>query len=272
MKRLMLPACVMALLPALVGAQSEAQRAVDEALGNLRSASSLWLRLDANETTGSNTRARAIHTFWARSFDPQGQMVAKAEMRDFDQGALATRLVGDGLTFWRHDVKANTYSAKRYGAYSGGVPPTYLQTLLQGLTSASEGHGTYLARLLKETYGSSGAHFSGWVPADLGPVLLTSGSRNDPVFPSRTYTATPEREFAMFYAQLPGAERSLVFELDTSSGRRLLAIYFAERDTVGRLGRLREWTSTVWPNILPAGVTFEFAIPAGATPIAFRGG
>lgn len=261
-------------VPALGLAQASApDLAVQQAFASLRTTWNLWLRLDGSETVGSRSTPLTTDLFWSRAANPNGQVVSRLEARTYRNGTLHQRLVGDGVVFWRYDAKANTYGAKPYGNYDGSMPPSYLSDLLQTFTSVADGPDAYLARLLREACGGTGA--TRWMPADLTPFLHTSGSLQDPLVPWRTFDATPKREFAIYNAALPGSDRLLAFELERDAdpnppNYRLAAVAFAERSAVGTRARLVEWRIEVRPNAIPPSADFTFTIPNGAKPIVFR--
>ncbi|MCB8933605.1 MAG: hypothetical protein M9921_06480 [Fimbriimonadaceae bacterium] len=263
-------------LPAWAAAQPfTPDAAVQQAFAALRPTWNLWLRLDGSDTVGSKVTALATDVYWSRTTNASGQIVTRLEARSYRNGSLATRLVGDGVVFWRYDAAANTYGAKPYGNYDGSMPPSYLSDLLQTFTSVANGTDGYLARLLREACGGATATFTRWMPADLAPLLHTSGSLQDPIVPWRTFDATPKLEFAIYRAALPGSDRVLAFELQRDPdpnppNYRLGAISYAERGLVGNRAHVVEWRIEARPNAIPPTADFTFTIPAGAKPVVFR--
>ena len=254
---------------------SAADVAVGEALTRLRTTGDLWAQLSGTESLGTTVTPVVTDLMWSRKFLPSGLLSARLDARSFRNGRLAAQTVGDGKTVWRHSVPDNTYSALIYGSEDGSVPPTYLSTLLQTLTSYADGPDGYLSRLLRETYGGSMARFTQWMPASLTPRLLETGAVNDPNVPGRTFVATATTSYAIYAARLPASDRVLAFELERDAvpmapNYRLQRIYYSERGPVGTRTRLLEWTTSVTAGWLPAYANFTFAIPAGARAVPIR--
>ncbi len=254
---------------------SSADVAVGEALARLRTSGDLWVQLSGTDSMDSTVSPVVTDLSWSRRFLPTGQLNVRLDVRSFRNGALAAQTVGDGKTVWRLDVAPNTFAAQLYGTEAGGVPPTYLSTLLQTFTSVSDGPDASLARLVRETYGGSSARFTQWMPACLTPRLLNAGTVNDPNVPGRKFVAGPTVEYAIYSARLPASDRVLAFELGRDAAPqapnyRLTKVFYSERGPVGNRTRLLEWTVSLSPGTLPGYATFAFTIPPGARPVPIR--
>lgn len=240
-----------------------ATQAVKWAFQTFGANSSVRVRLDGTETIGTSTIPVVGELYWNRSYDANGQPVAKMEYTEYRDGFLVQRSVGDGTTFYCYSPFKNEYWVANYGSHGPFNPARYLANLVDDATAGMKGSATYLGRLLREVYVVNG--YRAWIPG-AQEMLLTDGQPPvaDPVVGSRTYAAGPNTEYGLFWFGKP-ARKSLAFQFDVNgSTRDLKAIFFAEASSLQGTPRLVEWRADIYTNVVPAANNFVFIPPANA--------
>lgn len=188
-------------------------------------------------------RNKTVHlrTIASWSYDAASTPVmARLEVRTFQDDVLTQRMVGDGENFYAYDLARHEYSVINYGGY-GGRTDDYRSKLVQLANQSATGQSRYVLQFLNDAVSLGGARYRSWIPGSV-PVVLPDGSNQDPVLNWRQYVDTSDTTFLMYYA---APKRSIVVRLDEDSTTgipTLGQIYFNQSDQIGKNVRETDWT------------------------------
>ena len=224
------------------------------ALSQLASNQSLFLQLTGYITFKGKSTPIVSNLSWSTSTTGT-KALDQLEIQESVNGALVRRIVGDGDTLWNYDLVAHQYSATSYGGYGATRPDSYLADLLNDVNWSATGQTSYLAKLLRQIYNSSGLYIS-WMPGVRSINLPQNVPVADPVNQNQVYSPTATD---WFYLYDGSPKRTIAFEIvpqTQSNGLPpidvLKTINLNQVDQVGRLLRYTQWQITPY-----TGVTFS---------------
>ena len=259
----------LALISSFALAQTDDVNRINTGYQNLRQFPGIDLQVWGTEKTGGQTNNLGATIEWPWD-ETQSQPLQKIIVREYRNGGLVTKTVGDGTTLWSFNPLRNEYIAHNYGSYNGALPGDYRLDLLQHFNSLSKLPAIYAARFLREMYGSTDPAFRSWVPGATVTVLTdTSAPQNDPIT-NRTYAPAPNARDYVMYELNGQTKRSVVFERTQTnvsgfpSGWCISNVYVAEQDAVHTLD------FALTPTALtetPPDSDFAFAPPIGSHAI-----
>jgi hypothetical protein len=142
--------------------------------------------------------------------------------------------------------------------------------MLNELGATTQGPSVFLARLLREVYAGDVAQYRTWMPG-AQVMTLTSGSKKDPVNPERTYFASPNDCYVIYWYG-SRITRSAAFHLvlNAKTGLwQLSEIYYSDKqDMASSSVRWVDWAITVYTDSLPKSTDYVFIPPRNSRGIA----
>jgi len=262
-------AALLACASALTLAQTDDVNRINTAYGNLRQFPGIDLQVwGTQKIGGQNTDLGALIEWPWDEANPQPMQ--KITVREYRNGGLINKTVGDGTTLWSLNLLKNEYVAHNYGTYNGAEPDEYRLDLIQHFNALSHVPANYAARLLREMYGATDPAFRSWVPGATVTVVNDTGTpKTDPVT-NRVYTPVPNSKDYVMYELSGPVNRSVVFERtmqtmpDGSQGWCLSDVYVGEASPSTSLDL--DLTTTALTTA-PSDSDFAFIPPIGAKPI-----
>lgn len=215
--------------------------------------STLHFSLQGAEEVGSKRTVFQVETS-LQSSQLEGRSIYLFEQNIFENGALAKRLVGDGVHLWAWDPRARTYSALRYGRFDGS--PEATNVFFRGVSLRSRGPSSFVAQVLAQAFGAEATNPSTaatrWAPwTPMAQVSLA---------PNAVVATSPDGRTLLSYLFDPTRE-----EQDLAP--RLMGAEYNSQTTVAGASRTIFWQMAIFRE-LPPSANFTFAPPRDARPLA----
>jgi hypothetical protein len=241
-------------MPGLVSAQDleSARVMMDGALTELGTHNRLTLILNGTENDGGK-----VHSFSAVlkvGFSlVTSRQVVQMELLDFRDNQLRKRVAGDGERFWDYDLMGKVYTSTEYGTarYAGKERERLFQNMLLRL----KGEQTFLARLIKDTYGGTLNASTAWVPWRPSSSVSVQGENI-----VCTSTAPSPNRLTYSLQQTPGF------------GYTLMGVDYFEEALVGNKLRTTQWTVSIMRDHIPDGTSWVFVPPVGSRAVSVSEG
>jgi hypothetical protein len=232
---------------------------IQASLSTLAESQTVFLQLTGSVTYRGKTTLFTDNLSWMTDFTG-AKPIIRLELQEFQGSSLTRRYVGDGENLWGYNLVEHTYSAINYGGYGASRSEFYELNLLNYFSASVTGNGSYLAKLLKQTYNLSKTPYSSWAPGTPCLALPQTILTPDPVNPSAQYLPSATDWFYMYNA---APKRSIVFEVvPQSQGNnsnpidQLQNIFMNQLENVGRYSRFTHWQITPYSGINFATSTF----------------
>jgi hypothetical protein len=220
------------------------------------------------------TRTNVLNSNAFFKWDPSGpDKFAKGEINDWVNGGHTHRIVADGTTVWSYDFGRNAYTSFRYGVHAGTLPVGFRSSMLQEMTTASQGQTTFLARILREIYSGDVAQYRTWLPMANVTTLTkasTPPTMADPVNPSRIYTGD-DLNYYILYTYNNRPQRSAAFHFsrkDIAATWELSDIFYADQTSMRSGVRTIDWKVSIFRGSLPLTTNYVFQPPSNSRAIA----
>ncbi|MEJ5169723.1 MAG: hypothetical protein WHU10_01940 [Fimbriimonadales bacterium] len=235
----------LSLAPAASQAQTTARLWLESALTNLRGLNRIAVRQAGMEVFGQRERT-FLNELWLDLAD--GGREPRLEAREWVDGTLQRRTIGDGRTLWVYEPARKRYSAWNYGGYSEDPAANALQRMLLGFRYRAGGPLGWIARLLDETWARDGSRWTPWIPQALEEVGAGGVS---------VRSSDQTRGFSFLLTGGPSAGV-------------LTAIRFAEQQRLPNGGERRAaWEARIgWTE--PPADAFHFVPEKGAVPVVWQ--
>ena len=246
-------AVLLVALSAVPAFADSGEAVVTSALTELRSHTYFRISLAGAETRDGKTKELQSELWWQATGISGPGAYCQLECKDWVDGVLTARTVGDGVSMWAYDPIRNEYSVSTYGSYGGASPATYMSGAIHAFYSTSKGPAEYLARLISDAFGSAGAQFTPW---------LTSRVAGEA-------TATLVDSSTVSYTFGDPVYRWLRFNVtaDGLGGYALNSFDMHDEQMVAGKKRITWWVATLYTDDTPPKNTFVFQAPPGSRPI-----
>ncbi len=237
MKPIAFALCALAAIGAAQTPQDDRSRErIRSAYEDIRTRGDFSLTLWGTDRGPGRTDNLRCYLYWRQ---PE-ESAPKLEILSYRNDVLTQRIVGDGTTFWSHDLLRNQYSAFSY-TRSANDPMRKLLDLAGSTVRGPEAHGV---RVLREIVGG-----------------LPTQWRALPVQPSE------DAQGDITYQLGDPVRRWTFFDLEPLDfgGSRLTSVKFYEATPVGN--RKRELNLTLMSGTLEPDHPFTFKAPPGARSV-----
>jgi hypothetical protein len=237
-------------LPGLALAQdlATARIMMDGALTELSGHSRLTLALNGTEKDGNRTKT--FSAVLAVAFTIQnGQQKVHCELLDYRDNQLTNRSAGDGERFWDYDVRGKAYTSTEYG--TARFVGAERERLFQNMMLRFEGEQTFLAKLLRDTYGGKLKASTAWLPWRPSANVSVQG------------------ESIVCSATIPSPNRLTYYlQKENGFGWALNSADYHEEAVISGRTRVTQWTVSIYRDYLPQGTSWLFVPPAGSRALA----
>lgn len=238
------------VLPGFVLAQDLplARTMMDGAMAELSGHSRLTLILNGTETDGGNQHTFSAVVAIEFGFN-NGRQSVRTEVLDYRDNQLRKRVAGDGERFWTYDLIGKVYTSTEYGTapHAGKERERLFQNMLLRL----KGEQTFLAKLLKDTYGGTLNAATAWTPWRPNAQVKV------------------ESENIVCTATAPSPNR-LTYSLEKTPGfgYSLKSVDYLEETRISGRVRTTQWTVGIYRNWLPDTTSWTFVPPAGSHSVS----
>jgi hypothetical protein len=234
------------------GSAEQARQRIQGALDALRLNSPDHVTLFVDNASDRGTPVTIRLYLKSTQINPQRELF-QLDYQEFRGNPLKLnqRVVADGVTIWSYNQNRNEYSSAIYGRYAGPQPQDYRDQALNALNaSVTSGIGSYMARLVQQTYGGVSATYRHWIAPSTYPTPQPTIDANG-VHYWLGPQAQPRRTLDFF---IPGQDlQSIVYREANPAGVPVDAVIVPHTEA----------------DLLTQPGLFIFQPPAGAKPVAF---